>query len=543
MYPFSLLPIIRAAHTGQQQDFFEEFHTSEDPEYWYTKTAWATRPNGGLLNSFAYVPIDGSQRSRGPYAIDELGQANCTNAAIMFGDVLGNDGAGAQMNLWSCALYPNLTHDFRASALASEAQQWTLGNNTDTSVLTSTQVTRFISTCLAAWCDNEEGCGKTKCRPNEITITSIGNTSERILEVERLNAAALDICLDSICGYQPNSSPDIAGIGVIASIFIQLALTLILPLALLFCHLYIRRLAESVERPFRCGDKENDGTSYKKTVRMRLAKWQRLRKSVLSTLDDFQRAQCCFAIAIDIASLITLFSGHERVTRIDRNAITLASYAGTLPTLVVFCALLLHKTDGVPYTVFLTCFTWLLSLITGYLPLTSLLKLPLNFDDFPKNFIGSQPRECGGMSPVQVCKEWGVESREMSWILSILSACTIALVLVYYICPLILGLYMSQIPETWRNKVSTNFPKPVQQRLYPHVPRRYCSLAMQQGLRALVYVAMISGIVTCGLYVGMIFEYMDKGEMNTEWGFGQVVAVSVWMPTILAAARDFIWGG
>jgi hypothetical protein len=165
-----------------------------------------------------------------------------------------------------------------------------------------------------------------------------------------------------------------------------------------------------------------------------------------------------------------------------------------------------------------------------------------NTGEVPQNFIGSQPQECGGMSPVQVCKEWGAESGQMSWIISIWSVDTISLVYVYCISPLILAMYNSWLPKKWRDWLTENFPKPVQQRLYPRVPRRYCSQDMQQGLRALVYVAMIAGMFNCALYASMILEYMGKGEMNTEWGFGQVVAVSVWMPTILASVRGCIWG-
>jgi hypothetical protein len=149
MYPFSLLPIIHAANAGNQQDFCREFDISYHPQYSYTPTAWATRPNGGISNAFAYVPGVGSLSGGTTHNIDKLGKMNCTNAAIVFGDVLGNDGAGAQMNLWSCALYPNLTHDFRSSKLAPTSREWVLGNKSDTSIGTSTQVAEFLSTCLA----------------------------------------------------------------------------------------------------------------------------------------------------------------------------------------------------------------------------------------------------------------------------------------------------------------------------------------------------------------------------------------------------------
>jgi hypothetical protein len=541
MYPFSLLPIIHAANAGNQQDFYREFDISYHPQYSYTPTAWATRPNGGISNAFAYVPGGGSLSGGTTHNIDKLGKMDCTNAAIVFGDVLGNDGAGAQMNLWSCALYLNLTHDFRSSKLAPTSREWVLGNKSDTSIGTSTQVAEFLSTCLAAWCDNEEGCGKTKCRVGQMTIAGSGNSSEGDFGGKRLNAAELDTCLDSICGIQFNSSPDIAGIGVMTSIFIQLVLTLTLPFFLSLCHLRIHQLTERNERRKPHTENAHVSVTDKTVVLRKIAAWERLRQSVLSTLDDFQRAQCCFAIAIDIASLITLYSGRERVTRIDRNAITLATFAGTLPTLVVFCALLLSKERGLAYIIYLTCFTWLLSLITGYLPLTSLTR---DIGEAAHSYISAQPSECGGMSPMHVCKEWGIESSvsELSWIVSISSGLTLIFVFLHYLFPLAQTLYNSHLPKGWRDNVLKRLPKPVGRNWDHYVPRRLRPWDIRQGLRALVYIAMIQGIVNCGLYVCMILKYIGNGEMNNEWGFGQVVAVAVWMPTIMTATRSCVWG-
>jgi hypothetical protein len=540
MYPFSLLSIIHAAHTGHQQDFYSGFDISNYPQYSYTQTAWATRPNGGILNSFFHVSEDGSLSGGATHNLDKLGKANCTNATIVFGDVLGNDGAGAQMNLWSCALFPNLTHDFRSSILAPTSREWVLGNHTDTGIGVSTQVTEFLSRCLAAWCDNEEGCRKTKCRVDQMTIQGSEDGSEGDAGYKILDAAALDTCLDSICGIQLISSPDIAGIGVMTSIFIQLVLTLTLPLSLLVCHLSIQRLADRNERPVLYTANATVSIPDKMVVLRKIAAWEKLRKSVLSTLDDFQRAQCCFAIAIDIASLITLYSEHIRVTRIDRNAITLTSFAGTLPTLVIFCALLLHKEGGVAYIVYLTSFTWLLSLITGYLPLTTLTR---DMGESAHSYIGAQPSECQEMSPVNVCKEWGIESTvsELSWIVSISSGLTLLLVVFQYLLPLVHTLYNSHLPKNWHDKVSRNFPKPIGRSWDHYVPRRFRPRDIQKGFRGLVFLAMIAGMINCGLYLCMILKYIGKGEMNTEWGFGQVVAVAVWMPTIMTVGRDCIW--
>jgi hypothetical protein len=116
----------------------------------------------------------------------------------------------AQVNLWSCALYPNLTRDFWDEKLSPSGRSIAEENVTDRNISTSNEVTTFLSTCLTARCENAESCGRIVCRSSKVTLGS--NTI--------LSVAGVDTCLDSICGVKSVSSPDIAGIGVIVSIFI-----------------------------------------------------------------------------------------------------------------------------------------------------------------------------------------------------------------------------------------------------------------------------------------------------------------------------------
>ncbi|KAF2820204.1 hypothetical protein CC86DRAFT_374431 [Ophiobolus disseminans] len=502
MYPFSLLHIIHAANSGVQQNFFSEFDAYNYPEFSYTPTAYAKTPNTGILNYFD---------------LTAGGRANCTDATVVLGSTPPD---AAQINLWSCALFPNLTHDYRESNLSNNARTFVLGNNTDTSISTSTQVTTFISTCLEAWCNNSEGCGKTACNAERMALNNV-----------MLSAGAIDICLDSICGVRRISSPDIAGIGVIASIFIQLTITLAAPLVLLLCQVALLRLYS------RSRGLIDEMTSSLQADQSTILSFKTLQESLIITLDEFQRAQCCFAIAIDIASLITLYNGREKVTRIDRNAITLASFAGTLPTIVVFATLLIHKQRDMAYTTYLTSFTWILSLITGYLPLTR------DLGEKQYTYIDAQPAACGGQAPAHVCKEWGVEIsvERFSWVASIVSAITMVSLALRYALPILLSAWSYYVPPSWRTWLSV-LPKPIHEHMAWYIPDKLRPMYVHQTLRAVVYVALATSMVNCGVYVFMILAYIDKGSMHTEWSFGQVVAVAVWLPTILSFVNDCVYG-
>ncbi|KAF2029562.1 hypothetical protein EK21DRAFT_28472, partial [Setomelanomma holmii] len=256
------------------------------------------------------------------------------------------------INLWSCALFPNMTRDFRESRILGY-EPYLQENDVDLNISTSTQVTTFISTCLAAWCENSETCGKSVCKADETTV------SNRTL----LSAGGVDPCLDSICGVAKYSSPDIAGVGVITSIFIQITMAMAAPIALVCCRIASGPMSRRFEDR---NEKDFDKLEY---LRANLLGINGLQESLLITLDEFQRAQCCFAIAIDVASLMTLYTGGQPVTHIDRNAIALASFTGTLPNVVVLATLLLYRVRDLTYVVYLTSFTWTLSVVTGYLPL------------------------------------------------------------------------------------------------------------------------------------------------------------------------------
>jgi hypothetical protein len=500
MYPFSLLHIIQAANLGTQQDYFTNFDLSSYPEFFYTRTAHAEIPNSGVLNYFNNT--DG-------------GRANCTNAAVVVGPTPQD---AAQMNLWSCALFPNLTRDFRDSILSNDSRAILLENEVDTNRSTSSHVTTFIATCLAAWCDNSEVCGKSVCRADQTTLYN--NTL--------LSALGIDTCLDSICGVKRFSSPDIAGVGVITSIFIQITIACAAPLALLACRIVLIGLSSHRGTLI-----EKDLTEHQQ-LRIKTHSIQTLQESLIITLDEFQRAQCCFAIAIDIASLITMYTGSRTVTRIDRTAITLASFAGTLPTVVVFATLLLHKVQDLTYTIWLTSFTWILSLITGYLPLTRDLR------EMKYNYIAAQPAACGYQLPAHVCKEWGVEStvEKFSWVASMLSAVTMAFLAMKYVLPYT----PAMIPNSLRTWLSANFPKPVHIRFGSWMPGKLRPWEMREALRAFMYLALFISMVNCLVYVVMILAYIDRGSMHREWSFGQVVAVSVWLPSILSFVNDCVYG-
>jgi hypothetical protein len=492
MYPALLKPLVQAANTNIQQNFFDLLRPKQ----------YTPKLNRGLFNSFN---------------ISEHGHTNCTDAARVFGDTaripevkaLEFDTYYAQLNFWSCAFFPNLTRDFRESILPAENRTVLLAAGLDTTISSSANVTSFLSTCLAAWCDNSQGCAtNTACSRKQLVIN---NTM--------LSAAGLDVCFDQICDGDPErvSSPDIAGVGVITSIIIQFAIALCGVMVLAICSW------RSEERP-RHSPRNSAVAAAEETL--------------VIALDEFQRAQCCFAIAIDIASLIALYMNDTSMTINNRDAIALASTAGTLPTTLVLGALMFIADRHSPYTFWLTFLTWNLSFTVKLLPRI------LSQSTTSYGYLGPQPPACGMNGPIYVCgyNRRGTDEYDSQRATTWLSLYGMVVLSLWYFV-------LHKLPSHWRylhlptwkacfrlqtsvRRIENNNPV---RRLHRSGLRFYALLFSATSTISLVLVSMF-------LHMLAVYYYIRSGLISTEWTFGQVVAVSVWLPTLLSFVNDCIYG-
>ncbi|KAH7397164.1 hypothetical protein BKA66DRAFT_369556, partial [Pyrenochaeta sp. MPI-SDFR-AT-0127] len=283
--------------------------------------------NSGILNYFDFT----------------TGRTNCADASAVF--TINKDDrtpfleySTVVLRFWSCTFYPNLTHNFRELRLPNKNRTFLLDNEIDTSVSSAENVTSFLSTCLVAWCEGSKGCATPSCTLDRLTISGT-----------MLSAADVRTCLDCICSVSPErlSSPDILGIGILCSIAVQFVIAIGGLLSLIVCSILRRMFWAHLVR------------------RQRI---QAIMDTVAITLDEFQRAQCCFAIAIDIASLIILHDKAQKVRQIDRMVIGRASTAGIIPTTMNLAVQMLVIKQHSHFTFLLTFITWILSLIVKISP-------------------------------------------------------------------------------------------------------------------------------------------------------------------------------
>lgn len=479
--------LVEQANTGKQQSF-ARIPGDDDDDIWFSS---------GIYNYLR--PVGGKSR-------------NCTDASGVFGESLSS--------LFGCAFFPNITRDFRDFGRAIEFPPALkpLHIQVDTSIATSTSVTSFISTCAASWCKNLEGCSSSACSPEQLTINN-GTL---------ISAGNLFACSFAICDADPQSTnnPDIAGIGVLCSIIIQVAICYV---GIVF--LGILYIAESVTEFY---GKE------KHQLRIR-----HFLNVLEISLDDFQRAQCCFAVAINVASIVLLASRKQSTTSADRTALILASNSGSIPPTALLLMLLGTKGRRSAYTFCLTLITWTAAVIVEYWRQANV--------SFKMDDLAVQSVQCGGYSPSNVCGRYysDMVENEIRFPLALtIPFMVLATVIQWreYMLRVLLPLY-TRIERT----APVKFLK-IQFQTLRLLFRQHNSPLREGGVSSfLITNANAVGLRGCYMFVILVtncwrlsrqlptFPGLQIGSGATEWTFGQIVAVSVWMPTLLSFINDLVY--
>lgn len=327
---------------------FKQFFEVGDqaPQWFSTRPRPSTQPwrwlqpdlNTGITNIFDF--LEGSSNCTNPQAvllIEPFPPASMQDDPFEY---------NPQINFWSCAFYPNFSRDVRESRLPAENQSFLLDRRVDTTLSSAVSVASFLSTCLVAYCDMTPSCKAQSCTMSQLNLNS-----------SLLSAIAIDNFLDNICKNNSEnlSDPDIAGVGVVISFYVQSGIAMLAALVSGF-FIWLAKFPTP-----------NSPNSPPILVTKR--PWiQRVLDTITISLNDFQRAQCCFAIAINIASLITLHNHKGDVTQRDRFAMLCTSTAGITPTIMILVGLMVLNERHSALTFWLTCFTWVLSLTVGFHP-------------------------------------------------------------------------------------------------------------------------------------------------------------------------------
>jgi hypothetical protein len=376
-------------------------------------------------------------------------------------------------------------------------------------------ITPLFATCLVTYCESTPSCNAPSCTAEQIGFASVEYT---------FSVPVIDDCLAKMCEMTPEnlSNPDIAGVGVVYSFYIQFAIACLAALSLIFC-MYASRQVPVKDSP-----------KSPPVLVTSIPQIQKFMETMLVTLDDFQRAQCCFAIAIDIAAIVTLHTRTAELTRRDRFAMLFASTAGITPTIMVLTGMMALKERHSALTFWLTCFTWALSLSVVLHPET--LRGMLSTRLSGSGSSGNSLKGCDYINPAALC---GPQPSVVSATYLVLSSLVgIPLLLTWYLWPSTARLLQHVMPGLRGRLADT--PYLTISEIESYTP------PLRPRLRRVTTLMVILTYTGCFISFGFFIVNMANDSMinhaENEWTFGQIVAMIVWLPSLLALLNDCIYG-
>jgi hypothetical protein len=383
-----------------------------------------------------------------PSEVTDYYVPDCTDPVDLF--------ASAQ-NFAACIILPNVTRDFEDSTLPYPGFAAGLAFSDDSTV--AQNVVTLVSECLPHWCNDSAICQKKNI--GQCSRASITSNSTMLFE-------PVYDCLEAICSDRREdalpASPDIAGIGVIISYYVQFTITVLGSLTLWYCTYRVRAN----------GNNTQEATSAR-------ANSQSLLSIVLERLVDLQKAQCYFAFPLQIASFIFL-SDPETANYVNVAALTNAARASFIPVAFNFLTLCIYD-EVEKYLISLTMIVEFMGLVLDLICYYRISRA-----------IG--PEACGLHAAWTLCSEaWKTEGLDYAHGVNAVGFAVWILNVLFLVFPSLL--------------------------LCRNTPR---------GAGFSVLQVAVTGLL--GVHVYTITITQRHTTERSDWSFGQVIAVTIWLPVI-----------
>jgi hypothetical protein len=263
-----------------------------------------------------------------------------------------------------------------------------------------------------------------------------------------------------------------------------------------------------------------------------------LAAAFITSLVDFQKAQCYYMMAVQIASKTTLHRNRAEGTVAQREAtITVVRVVATLgvvaPTLILYCLCILEKRSW--YILLLTVATSTLSFNVFFDPDVSRLqdRFFTNPDNENARYNNTDPFSLCSIKLAGGDPPWhGIST---AWVFYLYG-----LVLLFFIIN-----HVFNLRPPWPKDRSYLLPYiKIQHSLERFVARlreRKSAALVKSGCRTVYKLARLLifvGMITTSFYIlgqvtSSLYSYYSANMVSHDWSFGQIVSVAVWIPVVV----------
>lgn len=241
---------------------------------------------------------------------------------------------------------------------------------------------------------------------------------------------------------------------------------------------------------------------------------------LLLATEEFHILQCYFSIALQIASFVALYGGNNADrSQLDEVFLMLISADGLIPVaLTLYTLMLLRRTTL--YHIVLSTTSALLASATGFWIVKNYsLNLPFSDDRWPDT--------CGALSPQYICGfELEMNLFDSPNIMFVIAA-SLCDTLIFY---LLLWFTLSRV----KIKPLTEF----KERILPQGSR---SLGLVKTILHTLAVILLLACTIVELFFFIQLLSTKSGMIDmSNWGFGQIVGITVWCAVIVDLVRHEI---
>ncbi|CAO2655593.1 Nn.00g043960.m01.CDS01 [Neocucurbitaria sp. VM-36] len=478
---------------------------------------------------------------------------DCQDVSIIYssktqGDAYEGNGLAPIRRYLTCANVPNmagyLSHDVLGSSIRSQVEKYI---PRDDNAAALKNITSAVTECLTATCGNARHPNTCHTQCSGVNLLTNSSTP---------NVQGINQCLSTLCtgGYDslPFADADVVGIGVFASYIMQCMFVVILWFGLTSFELFKHHRAKHASEEANASDQPKEKSKLlglklpasKSNASERKPVHQR---NFESFLVQFHQAQCYFSATIQIASLSYGIFDTDML-----NTFLLLPLAtnGILPVVFSYVLLLRCRKASMDATL-LTTLCWLLASLVYWILYSHVIPINSEIRDEKRIFRAYQQfmyklsalDACGGYSALAVCPENFKLGKDKIMLASYrLRVLTPIIWTFSTVCILIA---LAEKVHRWFNRPSarttnnngsaeleqnqTTPPQPA------HSPRSPFTNTIIYGLITMCFLAGV-GMQLSLLSVSTSLKMTDR----LEWGFGQIVAVTIWVPPLLGYLYDTI---
>ena len=241
----------------------------------------------------------------------------------------------------------------------------------------------------------------------------------------------------------------------------------------------------------------------------------------ISAMGDFHKLQCYYAIALLVASFVALYGRNDAArAQLDDAFLMLISANGLVPVSLTFYTLtLLRRTT--PYHIVLTIMSALLASTTGFWIVRN-----YSLDQLATS--EQWPDTCGALSPQYICGGYEFEMNDNYYPQIFFTiAATLCDILILY---LVMWYTLSRFKNEYLARLK--------ERILPKGSRTH---RLVKAVLHTLAVVILLGCTTMELFffVKLLFNRYTITDLH-DWGFGQIVGITVWVAVIVDLARHEI---